>query len=92
MEHRDFDDLTRSMSGAHGTRRAMLRLLAVGALGGFVAHLGLGEAGEAKAKQKRKRRKPDTRSRPTGGLQTEAKRNKRKRRDKKPKPPQCDEL
>jgi hypothetical protein len=77
---------------AGGTRRALLRLLAGGALGGLVARLGLAEAGEAKAKNERKRRKPDTRSRPAGGLQAEAKRNKRKKRDKKPKPPPCDEL
>jgi hypothetical protein len=95
MDYGQFDDLTRSVAGDCGTRRAVLRLLAGGVVGGFVARLGLTETAETKAKKKRKQHKPGEQSQPTGGVQTEGKRNKRKNRDKnrdkkpKPKPPEC---
>jgi hypothetical protein len=88
MEHRDFDDLTRSMSGEHGTRRAMLRLLAGGALGGLIARLGLSESAEANAK-KREQHKSRAERQQTGPLHAEGRRNKK--RKKKPKK-RCDDF
>jgi hypothetical protein len=83
MDHSDFDTLTRSVVAEGGTRRALVRLLAGGALGGLVARLGLSERAQAKAKQKRKRHKqhkPQAKHQQTGPLQTEGKRQGKKRK------------
>ena len=37
MEHKDFDRLTLVLAGGDSTRRAMIRLLTGGALGGLAA-------------------------------------------------------
>jgi hypothetical protein len=100
MDPRIFDHLTRSVLAEGGTRRALLRLLAGGALSGFAGCMGLSELTEnagAKTKSTRKRHKPGEKSQSAGGLQTESKRNKRrKNRPKRPpkpsRPKQCTDM
>ena len=95
MDHGQFDALTRTV-GDGGTRRAVVRLLAVATLGGFVARLGLADVTAAKGKKhKAKKKRPFQAERKgQGPLQSEGKRNKKrdKKRDKKPdkKPQLCD--
>ena len=92
LGHGQFDDLTRSVVGEGGTRRAVLRVLAGAALGGLVARLGLAEDAEAKPRRKkRKQHKPGEKSQPTGGLQSEGKRNK-KRKNKPKGKKQCSDI
>lgn len=90
MDHAHFDDLTRTV-GDGGTRRAIFRLLAGGALGAVSVRLGLTETGEAKAKQNRdarKSHKPQAERQKKGPVQTEGKRRKKRdrNRDKKKDP------
>jgi hypothetical protein len=51
MDHGQFDALTRSVGG-DGTRRAIFRLLAAGALGGVATRFGLITAAEVKSKKR----------------------------------------
>jgi len=83
MDHGSFDALTRSVASGGETRRAVLRLLAGGALGGFPAWLGLAEIAAAKPRKKRQR---GAAQKQDGGLQTEGKRKGKKGSKKKPKP------
>jgi hypothetical protein len=90
MDQGHFDDLTRSMGRGGDTRRAILRLLAGGALGGMVARLGLVEVTEAKPKHEKEKRKqqrrPQAEHKGHGQLHAEGK-GKKKKRHKKPKEP-----
>ncbi|MDF3040378.1 MAG: hypothetical protein K0Q71_3084, partial [Thermomicrobiales bacterium] len=83
MDNGSFDALTRSVASGGETRRAVLRLLAGGALGGLPAWLGLDEIATAKPRKKRQR---DPAQNQDGGLQTEGKRKGKKGSKKKPKP------
>ncbi len=88
MDHEYFDDLTRSAASGEGTRRAVLGLLAGGAMIGIAARFGLTQVAAAKAKHKQTKSKQQQKSRPErkahGELQAEGK-HKRKKRHKKPK-------
>jgi hypothetical protein len=88
MDERDVDALARLVAGSE-SRRAALRLLAGGALGGLAARLGLAEGAAARPKKQHKRR-PESKSRET--LQTEGKRKGKgkgkKAGKKRPQPPQ----
>ena len=90
MDAGQFDGLTRSVASDVGTRRAVLRLLAGGALGGLVARLGLVEVTAAKKKHKKltkKRNRPSRVERQAHGeLLAEGKR-KGKKHNRKPKNP-----
>jgi hypothetical protein len=89
MDHGQFDDLTRSVVGESGTRRALFRLLTGGAFAGLAAWLGLGESTEAKRKSKRR-----AEQNPQDALQSEGKRNKKRRKqcsDIVPLCPPCQE-
>jgi hypothetical protein len=86
MDERDVDALARLVAGSE-SRRAALRLLAGGALGGLAARLGLAEGAAARPKKQHKRR-PEPKSRET--LRTEGKRKGKgkgkKAGKKKPRP------
>ena len=66
MDHDCFDDLTRSVGSGGETRRAVVRLLAGGALGGLVARLGLAAGTEAKPKKHKAKPKQKRKSRQSG--------------------------
>jgi hypothetical protein len=72
MDHEQFDDLTRTVVGEGGTRRALLRLLVSGVLGGLAARLGLDEVTAAQ-KAKKRTRQADT---SPSATQAESKRHK----------------
>jgi hypothetical protein len=89
MDHGQFDALTRTV-GDGGTRRAVVRLLAVATLGGFVARLGLADVTAAKGKKhkaKSKRQRKSQAERKAQGQLQAAGKHKGKKRHKKPKPP-----
>jgi len=50
MEHEDFDRRTRLLGESNGTRRAIMRLVAGGALGGVATRLGLAKTEAKKVK------------------------------------------
>jgi hypothetical protein len=93
-----FDDLTRSLAGEGETRRAVLRLLAGGALASLTAWLGLAE--DADATPERRQKRPERRAR--GTVQAEGTRKGKKGGKKKKKarpkrrprlcPADCEEL
>jgi hypothetical protein len=81
-----FDALTRSM-GEGTTRRALVRLLAGGALGGFAAPLILNEISAKPKKtnaQSRRRRKSPAERQAHGQLQAQGKKKRNKKRNRKP--------
>jgi hypothetical protein len=91
MDHRNFDALTRAAMAEGGTRRALLRLLAGGALAGVAARLGLTEDAAAKSRKHKQakgkqQRTAEAQRHGYGQLQAEGKR-KKKRKKKRPTSP-----
>jgi hypothetical protein len=103
MDHGQFDALTRSVMVEGGTRRALLRFLAAGTLGGVAMRLGLvaGADAKPKAKQhtpqkpKKKKHAPQAERNAPGQLQAagkgKGKKGKGKKKPKNPPPAECDE-
>ncbi len=84
MDHKSFDVLTRQVAREAGTRRGLLRLLAVSALTSAATHLGLTGVVAAKAKKhgKRKTKHPSNER-----VHAAGKGHKKKHKDKRHSPP-----
>jgi hypothetical protein len=91
MDHGRFDDLTRSVSGASESRRAVLRLLTGGAMAGLAARLGLADETGANDRYDKRKAKPHRKARRPGAVQTQGKHkgkgNGKGKKKAKPKPP-----
>src|SRR5262245_18736752 len=90
MDHVCFDELTRTVGGGAGTRRAVFRMLAGSALTGVTARFGLSRVTAAKKKEHtkakpRQKRKPQPQRKAHGQLQAEGKH--KSKHHKKPKDP-----
>src|SRR5215213_6675073 len=85
MDQAQFETLARQMAGGEGTRRAVMRLLAGGALAGLEARLGFIQIATASNSLKRKRQ---AEQKPHGQLVAAGK-HKKKRRKKQAAPVGC---